>query len=503
SIQVKDDPLLQFMLDYQKPLSIEDAENEPLLAGFRYLLRQSGTVSLLVAPFLIQGEVIGGLSLGSNTPRRFLPEEINLVWSVATQVAGVLARLRLDEERRRLEAQYYQAQRMEALGRLTGGVAHDFNNLLTVIIGNNGFVLDELGPDHALRHSVEQIQKAAEGAAGLVRHLLAFSRQQVLQPKILNLNEIVGHMEKMLRRVIGEDIDLATALEPQLGQVKADPSQLGQIIMNLVVNARDAMPEGGKLTIETSSVYLDEVYTRQHPGLEPGPYVLLAITDTGIGMDAQTRAHIFEPFFTTKEVGKGTGLGLATVHGIVHQSGGHIWVYSEPGRGTTFKIYLPQLETSSEPVELPPLPARPRQGSETILLVEDDKMVRELSCFVLRNHGYTVLTAGDGEQARCVCAEHAGPIQLLLTDVVIPGGMTGPQLAGALAPLWPQMKVLYMSGYADNAIVQNRILDSGAAYLPKPFTPDDLARKVRAVLDEEAGRNAAQSSYTSNGRGGT
>jgi PAS domain S-box-containing protein len=482
-IPVADFPLAQHILSHKTPLVVDDAQNDRRLDAIRHLVEQRSTMSLLIVPLIIEGEVIGSLSLEAIEPHQFSAEEINLAWSVGSQVAGVLARLRLDKQRQQLQAQYHQSQKMEAIGQLTGGVAHDFNNILTVILGNCSFILNDLGQQHPLRPDIQQIQTATERAASLTRQLLAFSRRQILEPKILGLNDIVTNTEKMLQRLIGEDIALATMLDPQLGWVKADPGQLEQIIMNLALNARDAMPEGGKLTIETANVYLDEAYACQHVGVEAGSYVMLAISDTGLGMDAETQARIFEPFFTTKEPGKGTGLGLATVHGIVNQSGGHIWVYSEPGQGTTFKIYLPQIEATGEQDQPNQAPVKSGQGWETILLVEDEEMVRAQARRALFNQGYTVLEAKDGKQARRICAEHDGPIHLLLTDVVIPGGMNGVQLAAELVSLHPQMKVLYMSGYADNAIVHNGILDPDIAFLPKPFSPNDLVSKVREVLD--------------------
>lgn len=484
-IPVEGNPSYQYLLNHKTPLVLDDAQNDPRLATVKNLVRRRGTRSLLLIPFLIEGEVVGSLGLDAIERRSFSTEEVSLAWSVAKQVSGVLARLRLDQERRRLEAQYYQAQKMEAIGRLTGGVAHDFNNILTVIMGYCGFILDDLGQNHPLRQDVEQVQKAAERATSLTRQLLAFSRQEILRPRVLNLNDIVINIEKMLQRLIGEDVDLVTMLEPQLGRVKADPGQLEQVIMNLVVNARDVMPQGGKLTIETANIYLDEEYARQHVDVVAGPYIMLAVSDTGLGMDAETQARIFEPFFTTKELGQGTGLGLATVHGIVHQSGGHIWVYSELGHGTIFKIYLPQIEAMAEVIKPEPISVTSRRGTETILLVEDEAMVREFAQRALVGQGYNVLEARDGVEAYDVCIAYEGPIHLLLTDVVIPGGMSGPQLAKKLILLHPELKVLYMSGYTGNAIVHHGVLDPGIAFLQKPFVLADLIRKVREVLDLE------------------
>ena len=385
-------------------------------------------------------------------------------------------------QRRALEQQFRQAQKMEAVGRLAGGVAHDFNNLLTVITGYAGLLLENVGPNDPMSRDLKDIKNAADRAASLTRQLLAFSRRQVLQPTVLNLNGVVADSEKILRRVIGEDIDLLTELDPALGRVKADAGQIEQVIMNLAVNSRDAMPEGGKLTIETTNVDLDEDYCRRHVAIEPAPYVMLSVSYDGCGMDEETRSRVFEPFFTTKERDKGTGLGLATVYGIVKQSGGFIWVYSEPGQGATFKVYLPRVEESAERVEPPRAPREAFVGSETILLVEDEEAVRTLTRRVLQKCGYTVLAARNGGEALLLCEQHERPIHLMLTDVVMPQ-MSGRELAERLAPLRPEMKVLYMSGYTDNSIVHHGVLDAGASFLQKPFARDGLARKVREVLD--------------------
>jgi CheY-like chemotaxis protein len=340
-----------------------------------------------------------------------------------------------------------------------------------------------LDEHHPLRNYIIEIDKAGERAGALTRQLLTFSRKQVVQVEVLDLNVVIEEMDKMLRRMIGEDIDLVTVLGKAVGWVKADPGQMEQIIMNLAVNARDAMPQGGKLTIETASVELDEWYARQHAEVTPGSYVMLAVSDTGTGMDKETLSHIFEPFFTTKEQGKGTGLGLATVYGIVKQSGGHIWVYSEVGRGTMFKIYLPRLEETGEAVEPGLARAKLPQGSETILLVEDEAGVRDLILEVLTARGYNVLEARSGAEALHICQQYAGPIHLLLTDVVMPGGMNGRELADRLTSLRPELKVLYMSGYTDEAIVHHGVLDRDTVFLQKPFTPNALERKTREILD--------------------
>ena len=400
-------------------------------------------------------------------------------------VTGVAFSLLNITERKQLEEQLRQAQKMEAIGRLAGGIAHDFNNILTVISGYTELLLDYYSSQHdPVRQDVEQIRNAAERAASLTHQLLAYSRQQVLQPVTLSLNRIVTDIGQMLMRLIGEDIELVIILAEELKLVKVDPSQIEQVILNLVVNSRDAMPNGGKLTIETANVDLDETYAHHHAGVIPGSYVMLAISDTGQGMDAETQARIFEPFFTTKEIGEGAGLGLATVHGIVNQSGGHIWLYSESGQGTTFKIYLPQFETAGQELERRRPFDEVRQGWETILLVEDEQMVQELARRILMRQGYTILLAGHANEALQIAQQHEGPIHLLLTDVIMPGGLSGRQLAEQLVRLRPETKVLYMSGYTDNAIVHHGVLDPDTAFLEKPFTPDALARKVREVLDE-------------------
>jgi len=397
----------------------------------------------------------------------------------------VTERKRAEEERLALQEQLRQSQKMEAIGKLAGGVAHDFNNLLTVIQGYSELILKGLNSDNRLCQDVREILNASERASSLTRQLLAFSRKQVLQPKVLDLNDHVPNMDKMLRRMIGEDVELVTLLAKDLGRIKADPGQIEQVILNLAVNAKDAMLNGGKLTIETANVKLDESYARSHIGVAPGHYVMLSVSDTGAGMTPEIKERIFEPFFTTKEEGKGTGLGLSTVYGIVQQSGGNVWVYSEPGVGTTFKIYLPTIEEDTESLRPTALSTKSLQGSETILLVEDEETVRKLACTVLQKYGYTVLEAPNGEEAlRIVQGQNGNPIHLMVTDVVMPG-MSGRQLAERLVSLWPKLKVLYMSGYTDNAIVHHGVLDPGIAYIQKPFAPDALASKVREILDGE------------------
>jgi PAS domain S-box-containing protein len=387
-------------------------------------------------------------------------------------------------ERRALEQQLRQSQKMEAVGRLAGGIAHDFNNLLMVISGYSEFLLDRLGPEAALRGPAQEIASAAVRATSLTRQLLAFSRKQMLAPKILDLNDVVTENLKLLTRVIGEDIDLVMVPATGLGAIRADAGQIEQVIMNLAVNARDAMPSGGKLTIEASNVSLDEEYSRLHASLNPGNYVMLAISDTGAGMDPETQSHIFEPFFTTKGP-KGTGLGLSTVYGIVKQSGGYIWVYSEAGKGTTFKIYFPRVAQPAESpaqVVAPAESAAAEPGTETILLVEDEANLRYLARQFLEKQGYRVIEAADGAVAMQIAVAHEAVIHLLLTDVIMPG-MNGRELAQRISEIRPNVKVLYMSGYTENVIGRNGTLDAGVRLLQKPFTLRDLKSKVREVLD--------------------
>ncbi len=393
-------------------------------------------------------------------------------------------------ERRSLEEQLRQSQKMEAVGRLAGGIAHDFNNLLTAIMGYADLLLSDLAPEDPRREELDEIRKAADRATNLTRQLLAFGRRQVLSPKVLDLGALVTDMAPMLRRLIGEDIDLAISPAAEPVQVVIDPGQLEQVILNLVVNARDAMPDGGKLTVETDSVELDQEFVAEHLGVRPGPYVLLAVSDTGIGMDEETRLRLFEPFFTTKPQGRGTGLGLATVYGVVTQSGGAIWVYSEPGKGTTFKIYLPRVE-AGERAAIPQRQRAIERGTETVLVVEDDPGVRALITGVLARHGYSVLDAPDSTQGLLVAGQHSGSIDLLVTDVVMPGS-SGAVLAQRLRLERPGVKVLFISGYTDDAIVHHGVLEPGVAFLEKPFTPAALAAKVREVLEGRALSLAAQ-----------
>ena len=402
------------------------------------------------------------------------------------------------EALRRTQEQLAHGQKMEAVGRLAGGVAHDFNNLLSVVLSYTELALEELSANDPLRADIEEIAAAGRRANELTRQLLAFSRQQALETKAVSLNEVVTGMDRMMRRIVGADISVTFLPAPDLPRVKADPGQLEQVIMNLIVNARDAMPTGGKLTIETNEVHLDESHAAQRHDVQPGPYVLLAVSDTGMGIGKEMQSRIFEPFFTTKEVGKGTGLGLATVFGIVRQSGGHVSVYSEVGEGTVFKLYFPRVDDASLEAGAPPdsTPGNDlfgtsgtRRGSETILLVEDEEAVRIVVRDVLRRHGYRVLEAPNGGEALLICEQHGAEIHLLLTDLILPH-MNGRQLAERVAPLRPAMKVLFMSGYTGESVLQHGILDSGASFLQKPITPDLLTRKVRAVLDAPASRRA-------------
>jgi two-component system cell cycle sensor histidine kinase/response regulator CckA len=397
--------------------------------------------------------------------------------------AAVLAIVRDIRERQRLQEHFFQAQKMEAIGSLASGVAHDFNNMLTAILGYSECLLRKFPPDTSLRNDLEQINLAGKRAAALTRQLLAFSRKQVMQPRVLDLNALVSELEKMLRRMIGEDIEMNTRLEPELGAVSADPGQLQQVIMNLAVNSRDALPQGGKITIETANVTLDKENLQGRREIPPGQYVLLSISDNGCGMDRETLSRIFEPFFTTKGQGRGTGLGLSTVYGIVKQSQGFIWVYSELGQGTTFKIYLPRAHGHAETWSSEPAMGEKKGGTETVLLVEDDASVRDLARRVLGEQGYTVLMANTGEEALLQARKFCGPIHLLLTDVVLPA-MNGKVLASQIRLLRPATQVLFMSGYTNNAIVQHGVLEPGVEILEKPFVRGSLIERVRHTLDQ-------------------
>ncbi len=430
--------------------------------------------------------------------KRYLRKDGKVVWaalncSLVTDREGnplhFLTFTRDITESKRMEEMLRQAQRVEAVGRLAGGVAHDFNNLITIINGYSELLLSRTNPEDLNRTYLSEIHQAGERAARLTRQLLAFSRRQVMQAQVLDLNQVLASMEKMLSRLIGEDIKLLTRFGQDLWRVKADPGQIEQVIMNLAVNARDAMPRGGRLLVETRNLQVDESYARLRDGMRAGRFVLLAVSDTGVGMDEETREHLFEPFFTTKPQGQGTGLGLATVYGIVKQSGGYIWVYSEPGRGTTFNIYLPCVETAEEPKTAARSSSGVTAGRETILLAEDEGSVRGLARHILAAHGYTVIEAKDGLEALEILCKHEGPVDLLLTDVVMPG-MGGREVVMQAQTLRPGTSYLFMSGYTDDAVVLQGVFDHGTPFLHKPFTPEDLARKVREVLD---GRAASRS----------
>jgi two-component system cell cycle sensor histidine kinase/response regulator CckA len=597
SFPLENDPIAQYVLTNKTPLIVNNTQSDLHPSPNRDLLRQRGIVSMLVAPLVIEDEVVGSLSFGSTEPRTFSTEEVDLVRSVADQVAGALARARLGKERRQLSAaieqtaesvvitdtegvityvnpafeqvtgysraeavgqkvnilksdeqdddfyrqlwttisarqvwhghivnkkkdgtlytdqstitpvrnesgeivnyvavqrdvtreleleeQLRRSQRMEAIGQLTAGIAHDFNNSLTAINGFAELIQQQVLPDSSAYEMAGKILHSGQHAADLVRQLLAFSRKQVIQPQTLNLNTIVANVDKMLQRIITETIELKIILAPELWPVEVDPAQMEQVIINLVVNARDAMPNSGKLTIETANVFLDDVYAASHLGVEPGEHILLSISDTGCGMSEEVQAHIFEPFFTTKKMSEGTGLGLSTVFGIVKQNKGNIWVYSEEGMGTTFKIYLPRAKRAATASPRPVQTQDLLRGTETILLVEDETMVRELAAQALREQGYTILEAGNGPQALRLAKAHNEEIHLLLTDVVMPQ-MSGKALADQLGPMYPNLKVLFTSGYADKAIMRHGILASDIMFIQKPFTPLTLSRKVREVLD--------------------
>ena len=407
------------------------------------------------------------------------PVEVSLSYIRTEDGVFAIAFVSDISQRKRLEEQLMHAQKMEAVGRLAGGVAHDFNNMLTVISGYNQMILDQLSALDPLRGYAEEVLKASDRAAALTNQLLAFSRRQIVQPRVFDVNTVLLHTEKMLRRLIGEDVELSLHLSPGAGNIKADPGHLEQAIFNLATNARDAMPKGGRITIETSSATLDDTYAKTHMGVHPGEYVMIAVSDTGHGMDVETRRRIFEPFFTTKEKGKGTGLGLATVYGIVKQAGGDIWVYSELGKGTTFKLYFPKVAEPASDLHGDRVAAP--QGAETILVVEDEQGVRELTTKMLKRLGYNVLAAGSGAEALEIARSHTGHIALMVTDVVMPN-MSGAQLAAELRHSQPDIKVVFISGYTENAISQHGVLDEGVQFLAKPFSRESLARKLREVL---------------------
>ena len=486
-----------------KPLLMEPAEQAAFTAELPSergrLLQQLDASSVIGTPLLVRGKVIGTLSAARRSPEPpYVPEDLQLLQDLAAYASLAIsngqfldsARSELRERKRAeaalalVEDQLRQAQKMDAVGKLAGGVAHDFNNLLSVILSYSALLRDQFDVSDARRLDLHEIQRAAERAAGLTHQLLAFSRQQVLSPRLVDLNALIRDLTRMFETLTGEHLALQLRLEAELGSVKADPGHLEQVLMNLVVNARDAMPNGGTLTIETANVELSEDYATQHLGVAPGLHVMFAVSDTGVGMDRATQARIFEPFFTTKEVGKGTGLGLSTTFGIVKQNAGSIWVYSELGRGTTFKVYLPR-SFEAERVLPRSLPPTRLYGTETVLLVEDEEQVRSVARTILEAQGYQVLEAADGEDALTRASQYSGQIDLLFTDVVMPG-IGGPELARRLMERRPELRVLYASGYTETAIVHHGVLDDGLDLLQKPFTPESLLRKVREVLGDRS-----------------
>lgn len=471
-----------YVLQTGKPLLLkEELVNRMYESG---VVEKSGTgsASWLGVPLRTHSQTIGVLVVQHYEDEYAYDErDLELLASVGSQIALAIERKRAESELRNTESQLRQSQKMDAVGRLAGGVAHDFNNLLTAITGYSDLTLRSLEQHSPLRHRIEEIKKAGERAARLTQQLLAFSRKQILQPKVLDLNSIIIEMTRMLQRLIGEDIVLQTALDKSLGQVRADSGQVEQVLLNLVVNARDAMPQGGHLIIETSNVFLDWTHAKTHAMVRPAHYVMLSVSDSGCGMDAETQARIFEPFFTTKEATKGTGLGLSTVYGIVKQSEGSIWVYSEVGKGTTFKVYLPRIDEVKTDALAEELESA-RQGHETILLVEDEDVVRALTKEILEEYGYTMIVASNGQEALRICDEFDGRIPLMITDVVMPN-MSGRELAERMTVLRPETQVLYMSGFTDDAIFRHGLIDHEMCFIQKPFSPDSLAVKVRELLD--------------------
>ncbi len=472
-----------------QPCVARDMLSDPRFVPWREEAAKRGYVSVAALPLIFKGQVLGSLNIYAAEPAAFDEQELTLMTELAGDLAFGISSLQAHAHReeatealRQKEEQLRQSQKMEAVGRLAGGVAHDFNNLLTAILGYGNFLKASFESGDKRLEDVKEILASAERAAGLTRQLLAFSRKQVLAPRVLDLNAVVSNIDKMLRRIIGEDIKFTLRLDPGLKRARVDPGQIEQVAMNLAVNARDAMPEGGDLLIETSNAVFDEQSPGRHDVIPPGSYVMLAVSDTGYGMDEQTKSRLFEPFFTTKEKGKGTGLGLSTVYGIVKQSGGHIWVYSELGKGSVFKIYLPATERSSEPFIEEPAGSPKLKGSETVLLVEDEDLVRNLFRRALKSNGYKVIEAKTGAEGLQAFRRHLDRIQLVVTDMVMPGG-GGKILGDQIHALRPDVKIIYMSGYTDEAILRHGQLGSGMVFLQKPLAPNRLLVKVRQVLD--------------------
>jgi signal transduction histidine kinase/CheY-like chemotaxis protein len=494
-------PLAEHALISPDLLIVEDASMDERFSGDLFVAGAPRARFYAGAPLLtIGGHALGVLAVMDRFPRTITSEQREALLALASLIMSqlerrrsaaylsslsdqiideVARRRRAEESLRECEEQFRQSQKMESVGRLAAGVAHDFNNLLVVILGNSDFLLEKLESDDSISLRVKEIRKAGQWAAALTRQLLAFSRKRILKAEVIELDRVVADMNRILKRLIGEDVDLLTALQAPEGRIEADPGQIEQAIMNLVINARDAMPSGGKLTIETRNVSLDEGYTSTHPGASPGHYVMLSVSDTGCGMDEETKRRVFEPFFTMKEPEQGTGLGLSTVYGIVKQAGGNIWVYSEVGKGSTFTIYLPRVMQMEEMALSQREAAR---GTETILVVEDEQMVREIIIEILATHGYGVIEARTGAEAFQASERHEGEIDLLITDVVMPG-MSGREVAEKFLQASQQTRVLYISGYTESTIVHHGVLTSGTPFLQKPFTADALLRKVRKVLD--------------------
>ncbi len=485
----KDYPAYFRALESSRVIAAHEARTDPRTCEYTpgYLVPH-GITSMLDVPIRLGGKMVGIVCHEHvGAARRWTADEQTFAGSIGDMVSLAMEvdeRRRTEQALREAEEQFRQAQKMEAVGRLAGGLAHDLNNLLTAILGYADLLLART-KGARLRDDLLEIKRAGDRAAALTRQLLAFSRKQVLRPKVIDLNAVVAGLEPMLTRLLGEDIELVTKLAPRLGRVKADPAQLEQVIMNLGVNARDAMPGGGRLTIETADAELDGAWARRHAGVTPGPHAMLAVRDTGDGMTKEVMSHLFEPFYTTKEQGKGTGLGLSTVYGIVRQSGGHVTAFSEPGRGSTFRVFLPRVDLELTTDRPQPAEGGKRKGTETILVVEDEGPVRKLATRILTRSGYDVLEAGEVERAVTICDEHKGAIHLLLTDVVMPR-MSGRQLADRILSKRPGMKVLYMSGYTEDEVVHHGVTELGAGFLQKPFAPDDLVRRVRSVLDAGA-----------------